>query len=510
MERIDVCEDTTLFSTIVDACARLKDQRRLRRALEKFHRSGLRPNVHAYGTLIKAYGRCRDVERAWNLWYEMTETRRMEPTNYTYGCMLDTLVSNGRVEEGIGMLNNSLRNGREANTVQYSILIKGCARKRQVDQALALYHDMQVRKIPCNEVTYNTLINACTSVGDLSRAKMIMQNMVDTPNCRPDVITYSTLIKGFCGRGQVDNAFALFDQMEQSNIQPDAIVFNTLLEGCAKCMEVDTAERVLEKMLQRNVSPSSFTLSILVKLYGRTGNLSKALQLADELPQRYGFEPDAYVYTALIAACLTSCNVDEALGFFRRMNAGDTRSAVSGRTFGTIIVGCIKSGRYFTAYDLVVDAHLRNMEIDFSIVSRLHQNFVCRQEQLSTVYAASSESWAHEPLSQYIFHICHWLSQKISRRNTGPPPSLHPAVKEIVENIENRYHEHQGTTLHHQGFEVPHRDGRQLLPEFEDSVQFDPRFEIRQTVYPAHSHVPPPPSFKVHYPSTARNSNICY
>lgn len=437
MEKIDVCEDSILFSTIVDACARLKDQRGLQHTIEKFHRGGLRPNVHTYGTLIKAYGRCNNVEKAWELWKEMTELRGLEPTSYVHGCMFDTLVSNGRVEEGISLLKQSLETGKEANTVQYSILIKGCAQKKQVDEALALYYDMQSRNIPCNEVTYNTLINACASAGDLVRAEIIMGNMRASINCKPDVITYSTMIKGFCSKGQAERAFQLFREMEADNIKPDAIVFNILLEGCSKRMQVGTAEEVFNRMLKQGVSPSSFTLTILIKLYGKTNNLHKALELAEKVPLQFGFDADAYVYTALIAACLTNGEVNKALEIFEAMNVGETRNFVTGRTFGTVIIGCIKSCRYFKAYELLLEAHRRHLEVDHAIIQRLQQSFIGKQEKLTKLYSIHTS---------HIILLTKWLSEKMHNNGgvSGPPPELPQFVRKMINQIEYgfRYQKH--------------------------------------------------------------------
>lgn len=61
--KVDVCEDLILLSTCIDATLRLGDMERLRRLLDRFESSSLSPNAHAYGTLIKAYGRLGNLAR---------------------------------------------------------------------------------------------------------------------------------------------------------------------------------------------------------------------------------------------------------------------------------------------------------------------------------------------------------------------------------------------------------------------------------------------------------------
>merc|ERR1719181_2278706 len=66
IERSRVCPDEVLVNTLLDACVRLRDAKRLTTALNTFRVSGVVPSEHAYGTLLKAYGqaRCMDQVKA--------------------------------------------------------------------------------------------------------------------------------------------------------------------------------------------------------------------------------------------------------------------------------------------------------------------------------------------------------------------------------------------------------------------------------------------------------------
>lgn len=421
IDRTGISADVSYFAAVVDACARLKDTRRLRSIIARYTDANFVPNVHAFGTLIKAYGRCGETKKAWELWNIMLSNKDLQPTNYTYGCMLDMLVSNGCVENAIALLRDALRMGRGTNTVQYSILIKGCAQQKLLPQALELYAEMRRHGVACNGVTYNTLINACVAAHDIERAESVARDMLATNSCQPDVITYSTLIKGFCDQGRVERALQFFHLMEEKNVQADVVVFNTLLEGCAKQKNVQLTERIFVTMLERGVAPSSFTLTILVKFLGKMGRLSRALQLAEELPVRYRFDCDAYVYTALIAACLTNNDLVTALRYFAEMNAGQLRHSVSARTFGTVIVGCLKANVSLLGYSLVCEAARRCLSLEKRILLRLCQ--ALKAPMPSTATSLISNSTRAE--------ICQWLTRYPTDPNAQPPcppPQLPPVV----------------------------------------------------------------------------------
>lgn len=51
---------------------------------------------------------------------------------------------------------------------------------------------------------------------------------------KPDLITFSTLIKGYCAHGQMDKGLLLLKAMKQKNINPDGVLYNSLLDGCVR------------------------------------------------------------------------------------------------------------------------------------------------------------------------------------------------------------------------------------------------------------------------------------
>ncbi|KYF50220.1 pentatricopeptide repeat domain-containing protein [Toxoplasma gondii ARI] len=372
MDQIDACEDLVLLSTCIDACARLGDLDRLATLLARFEDSDLKPNAHAYGTLIKAYGKLGNVTRVWELWMEQQRSG-IEASNYTLGCMIDCLASNGLMNEAVDLFGKSVAAG-SADAVLFSILVKGLARfrNRGLEVALGAYRrlkesDNSAAVTPAskpaagsraptggpscgvdgsresrrrggskrpvggekgdkagaardgdgeehscylkalNTISFNSLLHLCVRSGRLADALELFKDMQSHPHAQPDLITYSTVIKGLCCSSKehaLDAALGLFEQMQKdAKISPDAIVYNTLIQGAATRRNVTLVESLLLHMLQNKVKPSSYTLCQCVKLYGKCGDLARALELALELPRRFNFAMDSYVYTALIAAC---------------------------------------------------------------------------------------------------------------------------------------------------------------------------------------------------------------
>merc|ERR1719390_573428 len=84
---------------LIDACVRLRNVQRLTQVLEQFKATGVVPSLHACATLIRAYGHARRLDRAWVLWRELTEERKVTPTEEVFASMVDACLANGDLDE---------------------------------------------------------------------------------------------------------------------------------------------------------------------------------------------------------------------------------------------------------------------------------------------------------------------------------------------------------------------------------------------------------------------------
>merc|ERR1719321_1900313 len=340
--------DEVLFSSVIEACIRLHRLDLLSRMMKKFEDRGhsLSLTAPTYGSMIKAYGQSRDVERIWDLWHEMG-SRGVKPTAITLGCMVDALVMNNRVDEAWSLVLELLDDEEmktSVNTVIFSTVLKGFAMLRQTDRVFAVHADMVGRQIPCNTITYNTMFDACARCATMDRVPQLLEDMRQS-RAEPDIITYSTLVKGFCLAGDVDRAFRVLDEMKSDGkFAPDEIMYNSLLDGCAKLHRVEDAQNLLEDMQENGVNPSNYTLSILVKLFGRTRRLNQAFKTVEQISAKNGLRPNIHVYTCLMQACIQNRQLDKALTLHDTM-VTEGGIHVDEKCYSVLVRGCLQAGR---------------------------------------------------------------------------------------------------------------------------------------------------------------------
>merc|ERR1719456_1224482 len=352
--------DEVLFASVIEACVRIGQLDLLSSKLQQYAGLGGLAGLTAptYGSMIKAYGRARDIERVRELWNEMRR-RHVTPTSITLGCVIDALVNNGFPEEAQQLVREILEDENSAeilNTVIYSTLLKGFAQARQPHRVQEVFEDMKRIGIACNTVSYNTMLDANARTGRMDRADELFRDM-QACGVTPDVITYSTLVKGYCQAGDIDQGFQVLKDMVNAGVhEPDEILYNSLLDGCAKQHRVDDALKLVEDMHKNNVRPSNFTLSILVKLLGRSRRLNQAFAMVEETCKRFDLQANIHVYTCLIYACFQNRQLPRALQLHDSMI---TEAGVEPdeRTYAVLARGCLTAGSLDKAANVVRAAY---------------------------------------------------------------------------------------------------------------------------------------------------------
>merc|ERR1719416_46560 len=347
-DEIDQASDEVLFVSLVEASIRARSLGLLSEKMRDFAAQGKLAKLSSptYGSMIKAYGQVKDIHRVRELWDEML-AQQVTPTPITVGCMVEALVMNGCTQDAWELTQTLWDDEAQrpsVNTVIYSTILKGFAIARQHTKVTALYEEMKQRNISRNTITFNTILNSIARCGLMDRVPEILADMRNSePQAVPDLVTYSTIIKGYCQSGNVDKALELLQQMvTEAGLRPDEGMYNSLLDGCAREQRLEEALRLLAEMRKEKVAPSNYTLSILCKLLGRARRLAQAFDIVDSISKDYGFQPNIQVYTCLIQACFHNRQVGKALALHDQI----VREGVvpDEKTYTVLASGCLQAG----------------------------------------------------------------------------------------------------------------------------------------------------------------------
>ncbi|CEM03589.1 unnamed protein product [Vitrella brassicaformis CCMP3155] len=129
----------------------------------------------------------------------------------------------------------------------------------------------------------NQQISACTRKGRLGEAFQHFARISEL-NLKPTIVAYSSLINCCVRCGEMQRAAHLYERMQnQDGIAPNLIVYTTMVKGYSNQGNMAEAERLMDAMTAAGVQPNIRTLSALMRGYLRTGQLDRALKNAKHL-----------------------------------------------------------------------------------------------------------------------------------------------------------------------------------------------------------------------------------
>eukprot|EP00928_Gymnodinium_smaydae_P018431 TRINITY_DN17012_c0_g1_i1.p1 TRINITY_DN17012_c0_g1~~TRINITY_DN17012_c0_g1_i1.p1 ORF type:complete len:665 (-),score=157.92 TRINITY_DN17012_c0_g1_i1:277-2271(-) len=200
--------------------------------------------------------------------------------------------------------------------------------------------------------THKTLLKACISSNDMSRADVLFQDLL-AKGVAPDFATFSAMVNGHRSAGNAREAVSYFEHMRRNGIQPDASLFDAVLDSCGWRDAPALIEQVLVDMEASGVKPSTTTLATILKLYGNSCSVDRALAAFEELPRRHGLDLDGRAYTAMISTCLRGGRLDLALETHHRQRLAGF--AAPARVSRALVAALRRRGDLDAAVRLLLD-----------------------------------------------------------------------------------------------------------------------------------------------------------
>lgn len=182
----------------------------------------------------------------------------------------------------------------------YIRLIVMLGKCRQPEKALELFQAMVDEGCLPSHESCTALLSAYGRSGLFEKAFALLKDMKNTPNCHPDVFTYSILIKSCVRVFAFDKVQILLADMESWGIKPNTVTYNTLIDAYGKAKKFAEMEAMLQKMLQEgNCQPDVWTLNSALRAFGSSGQI-ELMEKCYEKFQGAGIEPSIRTFNILL------------------------------------------------------------------------------------------------------------------------------------------------------------------------------------------------------------------
>ncbi|XVF34264.1 hypothetical protein REPUB_Repub18cG0044400 [Reevesia pubescens] len=155
--------------------------------------------------------------------------------------LIDMYAKCGSVEEAYTVFTGI----EEKNVVSWNIMISGFAKHARVLEAMISFEKMQQIGLYPNEVTYISVLSACSHMGLVDEAKRYFELMIREHNLSPNVIHYSCMVDTLGRAGKISEAYNLIRRMP---FDATASMWGSLLACCSFYGNLELAE-VAAKLL---------------------------------------------------------------------------------------------------------------------------------------------------------------------------------------------------------------------------------------------------------------------
>ncbi|OMO90722.1 hypothetical protein CCACVL1_07308 [Corchorus capsularis] len=186
------------------------------------------------------------------------------------------------------------------NPAIYMKLIVMLGKCKQPEKAHDLFQAMIDEGCAVNHEAYTALLSAYSRSGLFDKAFLLLEEMKRTPNCHPDVQTYSILIKSCLQVSAFDKVQVLLSDMASQRIRPNTVTYNTLIDAYGKAKMFQEMEMTLVKMLrEKDCEPDVWTMNSTMRAFGSSGQI-ETMEKCYEKFQSAGIQPNIKTFNILL------------------------------------------------------------------------------------------------------------------------------------------------------------------------------------------------------------------
>ncbi|KAK4763160.1 hypothetical protein SAY86_008928 [Trapa natans] len=334
------------------------DTKDLEKCKELVRKWDLKMTSYTYKSLLQAYLRSYDADRAFDVYMEM-RWGGYKLDIFAYNMLLDALAKNEKVDRACRVFEDMKKKHCEPDGFSYTIMIRMYGKTGQPSKSLAFFQEMSAKGHVTNLIVYNTVIEALAKGGDVERALLLFSEMVEK-ELRPNEFTYSVILnllatKGQLGRlsevlkfsrkymnksiyaylvralsklGHASEAHEFFCDMWVNHETGDRAAFLSMLENFCNTGKITEAIDLLENIEEKGIKPDTFMYNMVLSALGKSRKILVSISHIHDLYERMkknGPTPDIYTYNVLISSFGRAGKVQEAVQVFEELEQSECR-----------------------------------------------------------------------------------------------------------------------------------------------------------------------------------------
>ncbi|KAJ3144843.1 hypothetical protein HDU89_007730 [Geranomyces variabilis] len=215
--------DLIAYNHLMDAYRRANNLDKIVDIFQQLETQSLDPDVVSYGIIIHACIQRRDLAAAFRL-YERMGKMNIQPTQPIFTSLIKGCLQANDPARAWKTFDYMREKLFSPDAITYSLMIHACSKTQDAERALDLFQEMAGRRLSPTNVTFTALIQACGSRPDYYNEAFELLGQMAAEGFIPNLQTYNVLMKAAATQADVTRARLIWnDLMDRvENADPDA------------------------------------------------------------------------------------------------------------------------------------------------------------------------------------------------------------------------------------------------------------------------------------------------
>ncbi|EPS72212.1 hypothetical protein M569_02544 [Genlisea aurea] len=248
------------IKTWIIALRTLASAKELKKCVEFFHLMNGFGYEYEVGTLNKVTDHlCRNklVVEAKHLVFKLNDF--IKPDRVTYRCLVYGFCDVGDLIEASKVWNLMVEEeGSFPDVLAAEVMIETLFKHNKFDDAIQLFQSMRAENLPLS--TYRQMIKWFCNKGQMGEAYTVFQEL-QMRGMKPDHQIAGYIIYGLLRRGRVNEAYDVFHQVENADIS----VYHGMIKGLLRLKKPGEATEIFREMIRRGCEPIMHTYVMLLQ-----------------------------------------------------------------------------------------------------------------------------------------------------------------------------------------------------------------------------------------------------
>ncbi|GER25599.1 pentatricopeptide repeat-containing family protein [Striga asiatica] len=329
MKSLGVNPDNFTYPFIFKSCGNISALRMGETVHSEVVKSGLRADFHVVHSLITMYSRCREMDCARNLFYEMTDRDMV-----SWNSIISGYSRLGFARKAVEMFGEMRNDGFEPDEMTLVSVLAACGDLGDLSLGRWIEGYVVEKRLEYNSYIGSALINMYGKCGELESARRVFDSMK-----RKELVIWNSLITGYSQNGQTDETLKLFNDMMETGPEPNEVTLIAVLAACASVGALDTGKWIDEYASKRRLQCNIYVATALVDMYSKCGNLEYASRVFESMPLR-----NHVSWNAMISGLAFHGNAQKSLALFQRMLDEEKVLCPDDITFVGVLSACVHAG----------------------------------------------------------------------------------------------------------------------------------------------------------------------